>query len=80
MQHRNFMQREQLWAARRRSHLRREVEAMVEAELHHLLLDRMESPVFHRDLDQVQSRRSTPQQLAREILRELIGGEGGMPK
>ncbi len=80
VQHQNFMQREQLWAARRRSHLRREVEAMVEAELHHLLLDRMESPTFHRDLDQVQSRRSTPQQLAREILRELIGGEGGMPK
>lgn len=64
---------------RRRDHLRREVEAAMEEELRRRLREGMEESRLLADLERLQKREWTPQQLARNWLDRLSDrkGEGG---
>ncbi|PTX62479.1 LAO/AO transport system kinase [Melghirimyces profundicolus] len=74
--HRTFMREHGLWEDRRRSHLRREVQTIIEERLQRLLLDRMDTSAFRSDLELVHSRGSSPHRMARKWLSDLIGGKG----
>jgi LAO/AO transport system kinase len=62
---------------RRRDHLRREVEAMMEDELHSRLRESLQQSHFMGDLKRVQDREWTPHEMARKWLDQLSGRERG---
>lgn len=76
-QHRYFMQETGGWGERRRSHLRREVQVIIEDRLRYLLGKQVNRADFQRDLDLVQSRKLSPHRMAAKWLSELVREEGG---
>ena len=72
VRHREHLQQSGLWRDRRLSHLRREVQEIMEAHLQSWLAEEMGKTAFQQDLDQVQSRDKNPHQVAKYWMRSLI--------
>ncbi|PTM56800.1 methylmalonyl Co-A mutase-associated GTPase MeaB [Desmospora activa] len=75
--HRRYLMESGEGERRQRAHLRREVEAMVEEELRRRLQGRLEDSAIKTDLDRLQQREWTPQQVARKWMAHLAAGKGG---
>ncbi|GGA46109.1 methylmalonyl Co-A mutase-associated GTPase MeaB [Kroppenstedtia guangzhouensis] len=77
--HRQFLQESGQWEDQRRTHLRRELETIIEEAMRTHLLREMNTSAFQRDLDRMQIRQESPRRVARKWLDRLVGGnpEGG---
>lgn len=77
--HRRFLREKGQWEERRRTHLQREVQTIIEETMRAHLLQEMNSPSFRKDLDRMQIRQESPRRVARKWLNRLLGGgeEGG---
>ncbi|MCS1352347.1 methylmalonyl Co-A mutase-associated GTPase MeaB [Mechercharimyces sp. CAU 1602] len=75
-QHRHYLFTSGLGMERRRAHLKREVQEIMRNQLQIALAQKIETPPFQADLDQVQEREIAPHRVAHKWLQQLLEYEG----